>query len=136
MAICTGAPLVTAPEVTTAVRFPVLVGGALKATVSEVSVESVTVPIAPWLNRILLAAGDMGSNPVPLMVTVVAPTARLPVFAVTVNAAFRTPAKATKALSSAGRKSGLILAFKCLSSCNSVKQRIGEVRWWWSPFAA
>src|SRR5437868_7950237 len=71
VATCTAAPLLTPLVVTTAVRLPAVAGLVLNVTVSEVVVAAVTVPTAPSLNVTVLFAA-VGSNPKPLIVTVVA----------------------------------------------------------------
>ena len=69
-------------DVTTAVRLP-RDGAVLKVTVNWVAVALVTVPVPLLKVTVLLAA--MVSNPVPVMVRVVALIARLFVFKVTVG---------------------------------------------------
>ena len=69
-------------DVATAVRLP-RDGAVLKVTVNWVAVALVTVPVPLLKVTVLLAA--MVSNPVPVMVRVVALIARLFVFKVTVG---------------------------------------------------
>ena len=57
VATCTAAPLLTPLEVTTAVRLPLIAGGAVMATVSEVAVAAVTLPPAPLLKVTMLFDG-------------------------------------------------------------------------------
>jgi len=76
VATTTAAPLDPPKEVTTAVRFPALVGGADSVTVSEVAVAAVTVPTAPLLRTTVLADAVAASKPVPRMVSVGALMAR------------------------------------------------------------
>src|SRR5690349_24313217 len=71
VATCTGAPLLNALVVTTAVKGPAVVGLVEKVTVSDVAVAAVTVPTAPSLNRTALLAG-VGSKLLPLIIIVVA----------------------------------------------------------------
>ena len=60
--------------VTTADKFPVTVGAVLKVTVSEVAVAAVTVPTAlpPEIVNATVLFPGVASNPVPVMVRVVA----------------------------------------------------------------
>ena len=83
LATCTALPLLIAFVVTTAVRLP-RDGAVLKVTVNWVAVALVTVPVPLLKVTVLLAA--VVSNPVPVMVRVVAVSARLLVFKVTVGA--------------------------------------------------
>ena len=83
LATCTAMPLVPPKDVTTAVRLP-RDGAVLKVTVNWVVVALVTVPVPLLKVTVLLAA--VVSNPVPIMVRVVAVAARLLVFEVTVGA--------------------------------------------------
>ena len=83
LATCTALPLLIAFVVTTAVRLPID-GAVLKVTVNWVAVALVTVPVPLLKVTVLLAA--VVSNPVPVMVRVVALATRLLVFEVTVGA--------------------------------------------------
>ena len=85
MATCTGVPLEKPSVVTTAVKLPRLVGAVVMVTVSEVADVATAVPAAPLLKRTVLVPD--GSNPVPVMVSVVALTARLAVLLVTTGGA-------------------------------------------------
>jgi len=71
VATWTALPLLCPFVVTVAVRLPVEDGSVVKVTVSWFEVAAVTVPTAPRLNATILLAA-VGSNPVPLMVIVVA----------------------------------------------------------------
>lgn len=61
--------------VTTALIAPAAVGGVVKFTVSDLAVADVTVPTAPFVNVTVLFAA-VGSNPKPLIVSVLALAAR------------------------------------------------------------
>ena len=89
VATWTAVPLLTPLVVTTAVRLPTAVGSTVSATVSEVADAAVTVPTAPSLKTtVLLPAVEL--KPKPLMVSVVALTARLAVLLVTAGATVAT----------------------------------------------
>ena len=62
--------------VTTALRAPAAVGGVVRFTVSDLAVAAVTVPTAPFVSVTVLFAA-VGSNPNPLIVSVVASAAKL-----------------------------------------------------------
>ena len=81
VAICTAVPLLNELTVTTAVRLPAL-GRVPNVTVKRVAVAVVTVPTAPLLNTTVLLAAVV-LKPKPLMVTVLAVSARAVVAAVT-----------------------------------------------------
>ena len=80
LATCTGLPLLEPLDVTTAVKLPTD-GGVLKVTVNWVAVALVTVPVPLLKVTVLLAA--VVSKPEPVMISVVAVTARLLVLEVT-----------------------------------------------------
>ena len=84
VATWTAAMLVRVPVVTRAVRLVVEVGFVLSETVSEVAVAAVTVPTAPPLRVTALLAAT-GSNPNPLIVSVLALANRLAALLVTVG---------------------------------------------------
>ena len=84
VATWTAVPLLAPLVVTTAVRLPAVLRG-VKVTVNEVDVALEIVPTAPLLNETVLLPAVV-SNPVPLMVSVVAPSARLAVLKVMVGA--------------------------------------------------
>ena len=73
-------------NVTTAVRFPRVVGGVLKVTNKLLELAKMIVPIAPLLNVTVLLTRVV-EKPVPLMIIKGAFIARFVVFAVTVGAA-------------------------------------------------
>ena len=85
LATCTGLPLSPPKEVTTAVKLPRTAGAVVKFTVNEVDVAFVTAPTAPLLKATVLLAA-IESNPVPVIVRVVAVEDRFAVFKVTVGA--------------------------------------------------
>jgi hypothetical protein len=80
-----GVPLLPPKEFTTAVRL-LRKGCEEKVRVKEVAVAEVTKP-APLLKVTILSSGVLASNPVPVMVRVVAFIPRLVVVLVTVGAA-------------------------------------------------
>lgn len=82
VATLTAEPLPRVLVVTTAVRFPAVVGGVESVIVSEVAVAVVTVPTASLLNTTELLAAT-GSKPNPEIVNVVALAARLTLLVVT-----------------------------------------------------
>ena len=82
VAICTAVPLLSVFVVTIAVKLPANTGNVEKVTISSVAVAEVTVPTALLLKTTVLFAAA-GSNPNPLMVTVVESAARLAVLVVT-----------------------------------------------------
>ena len=69
LATCTALPLLRLLVVTTAVRFPTVVGLVEKVTVSKLAVAVVTVPTTPLLKVTVLFAAVV-ENPNPLMVIV------------------------------------------------------------------
>ena len=83
VATWTAVPLLAPLVVTTAVRLPAVLR-VVKLIVNVVDVALETVPTAPLLKVTVLLAAVV-SNPVPLMVSVVAPSARLAVFKVMVG---------------------------------------------------
>ena len=72
-------------NVTTAVRFPRVVGGVLKVTTNLLEVAKMIVPIAPLLKVTVLLDGEV-EKPVPLMTILGAFIARVVAFVVTVGA--------------------------------------------------
>ena len=85
----TGSPLLTELVVTTAVKFPRLVGRVVRFTVSEVAVAAVTVPIAPKLKTTVLLPA-VALKPTPLIVILDCVTVRLLVLAVIVGTTVAT----------------------------------------------
>lgn len=75
--------------VTTAVKLPAVVGLVDNVTVREVAVAAVTVPTAPLLKTTVFLLA-IGSNPRPLIVSVVALAARLEVLLVTTGITLAT----------------------------------------------
>jgi hypothetical protein len=78
----TALPLPKVFEVTTAVTLPAAVGPVVNVTVKAVAVALATVPTAPLVRTTVLFAA-VGSNPKPLMISVVASAAKLVVLLVT-----------------------------------------------------
>lgn len=89
LAICTAEPLDAPLVVTIAVNDPANVGFVENDTVSDVAVAAVTVPTAPLLNTTVLLDAVV-LKPVPVIVTVAALAARLPVELVTVTGTVAT----------------------------------------------
>ena len=89
LATWTADPLLTLLVVTTAVSGPASVGPVDKVTVNAVPVAELTVPTAPLLNTTVLFEAVV-SNPVPLIVKVVALAARLEVLEVTTGTTVAT----------------------------------------------
>jgi hypothetical protein len=85
----TGSPLLTELVVTTAVKFPRLVGRVVKFIVSDVAVAAVTVPTAPRLNATVLFPAT-ALKPTPLIVSVDCVTVRLVVLLVMVGTTLAT----------------------------------------------
>ncbi len=75
--------------VTTAVRFPAVVGFVVRFTVNDVLVAPVTTPTAPLVKVIVLLAA-VGSKPKPLMVSVDASAAKSEVLLVTIGRTLAT----------------------------------------------
>ncbi len=84
VATCTGVPLLTMSEVTTAFITPARTGAVESATVSEVEVAPMTVPDAPS-SKLTLLLETIGSKPEPLMTMAVASTAKFEVSGVTLT---------------------------------------------------
>src|SRR5205823_5256423 len=89
VATWTGAPLLIASVVTTAVNMPTAVGLVVSVMVSDVGVDAVTVPTAPSLKTTVLFPG-VGSKPKPLMNKHVPFRARLSVLLVTTGVTVAT----------------------------------------------
>ena len=89
VAICTAAPLLRLFVVTTAVKFPTMVGLLVNVTVSNIAVDAVTVPVTPLLNTTVLLPGVV-LKPKPRIVAVAELAPRSVVTRVTVGTTLAT----------------------------------------------